>query len=203
MIITVILFLIIFLKVKTCDSKALSDKNRKDTKMNQQPSKIPWISIIVGIVTMLAVCYIFTPVLDDMRKSVNPDVVTTKELVTLNKKYVIQKDIPIKYIEYSQNDPFFIFWTKKNTYVKVFYPNHKTETMLLKDVSTEYKVSDTSHKNGTKTLIYSYEDYKQNTPKSVKHTLNNYRTYMGLGPKMSPLGQDNATLKFVIYKDAK
>ncbi len=171
--------------------------------MKQQTSKIPWTSIVIGIVTMLAVWYIFTPVLDDMRKSVNPDVVTTKELDNLNKKYVIQKNIPIKYIEYSKNDPFFIFWTKKNTYVKVFYPNNKEETMLLKDISTEYKVSDTSHKNGTKTLIYAYEDYKHNTPKSVKNTLNKYRTYMGLGPKLSPLGQDNATLKFVIYKNAK
>lgn len=122
------------------------------------------------------------------------------ELSQLHDKYVITKQVPVKYIKYSKSE-YFLIWNEKSDYIKVFYPKNKTEEYQLSTIDTEYKIPTKKYKSGTTRLLYSYEDYKENTPESVKTKLDNTKYQP---KKQSRLSFNVGTnIKFIIYKKAE
>lgn len=142
----------------------------------------------------------------NIRMVVDKNQPSYSQLERYQKQYVTTKKVPIKYIEYSKEEEFFMFWTQKRTYIKVFYPKNlknipKTETFNKLDISETYKIADKKHKSGTKELIFSYQTYDKNTPKSIKTKLeeNQKNIFENFGPDEP----DVNNIEFTIYQNAK
>ncbi len=109
------------------------------------------------------------------------------ELSQLHDKYVITKQVPVKYIKYSKTTSGFI-WNEKSDY-------------KLSTIDTEYKIPTKKYKSGTTRLLYSYETYKENTPESVKTKLKDTSYQPKKQSRLSFIA--GAYIKFIIYKKAE